>query len=192
MELKEVIKKRRAYRSLKTCEIDDDLIQELAECASLAPSCYNNQPWRFVFVYRKNVLEKLFEALPKGNAWAKSASMIVAVVSKKDNDCVIKGREYYLFDTGMATAFLILRATDLGLVAHPIAGYNEEKVKEVLDIPEEMTVISLVIVGKKSEDINPVLSDKQIADEKKRPERLRFEYFFAINKFDNGNRGNLF
>lgn len=50
MELKEVIKWRRAYRSLESCEIDDNLIHELAECASLAPSCYNNQPWRF-FVY---------------------------------------------------------------------------------------------------------------------------------------------
>jgi len=186
MEFKEVIKRRRSYRSLKTCEIDDDLIQELAGFASLAPSCYNNQPWRFVFVYRKDVLEKLFDALPKGNAWAKSASMIIAVASKKDDDCVINEREYYLFDTGMATAFLILRATDLGLIAHPIAGYNEEKVKEVLDIPEEMTVITLVIVGEKSEDINPVLSDKQIEDEKKRPERLRFEDFCAMNTFDKG------
>lgn len=186
MDFKEVVKRRRAYRSLKTCEIDDDLIQELAECASLAPSCYNNQPWRFVFVHRKDVLERLFGALSRGNAWAKSASMIIAVTSKKDDDCVTSGREYYLFDTGMATAFLILRATDLGLVAHPIAGYNEEKVKEVLEIPEDMTVITLVIVGKKPEVINPVLSDAQIKAEKERPERLRFEDFCAINTFGKG------
>ena len=186
MDFKEVAKRRRSYRSLKTCEIDDDLIQELAQSASLAPSCYNNQPWRFVFVNKKNVLERLFGAIPKGNAWVKSASMIIAVVSKKDDDCFINGREYYLFDTGMATAFLMLSATDLGLIAHPIAGYNEEKVKEVLDIPDDMTVITLVIVGEKSEDINPVLSDTQIKAEKERPERLRFEDFCALNTFDKG------
>lgn len=184
MELKELIKRRRAYRSLESCEIDEDFIKELAECASLAPSCFNNQPWRFIFVYRKDLLEKLFNALPKGNAWAKSASMIIAVASKKDYDCVIKDREYYLFDTGMATAFLILRATDLGFVAHPIAGYDEEKVKEVLGIPEAMTVITLIIVGKKSEKINPVLSDMQRKTEKERPERLKFEDFCFINTFD--------
>jgi hypothetical protein len=51
--------------------------------------------------------------------------MIIAVFSQKDLDCIRRGgREYYLFDTGMATAFMILRAMGLGLVAHPIAGFN--------------------------------------------------------------------
>ena len=54
----------------------------------------------------------------------------------------------------MATAFLILRAMEIGLVAHPIAGYNVEKVKEILEIPDDMNVITLVIIGKKSEKIN--------------------------------------
>lgn len=181
MELKEVIEKRRAYRSLEPCKIDEELIKDLAEYASLAPSCYNNQPWRFVFVYKKEMLEKIFESLPKGNSWAKSASMIIAVFSKKELDCIPGNREYFLFDTGMATAFLILRATDLGLVAHPIAGYDEERVKEILRIPEDMTLITLIIVGKKSKEINPLLSEKQIGWEKKRPERLKFEEFCAID-----------
>lgn len=183
MELKEVIEKRRAYRSLKPCEIDESLIRELAGCASLAPSCYNNQPWRFVFACEKNVLNELFKALPEGNSWAKSSSMIIAVFSKKEFDCVTGEREYYLFDTGMATAFLILRAVDLGLVAHPIAGYDEDRVKEILKIPRDMTVITLVIVGKRSEELSPFLSEKQIGWEKKRPERLKFEEFCFLNRY---------
>ncbi len=183
MELKEVIEKRRSYRSIEPCETDESLVRELARCASLAPSCYNNQPWRFVFVYEKEILEKLFKALPKGNSWAKLCSMIIAVFSKKELDCIIEKREYYLFDTGMATAFLILRATDLGFVAHPIAGYDEYRVKEILAIPENMTVITLIVVGKKSEEFNPILSEKQIEWEKKRPERLKFEQFAYINRF---------
>ena len=122
-------------------------------------------------------------ALSKGNEWAYSASMIIAVFSKKDSDCLVKGREYYLFDTGMATAFLIQRAPELGLVAHPIAGYNEEGVKKALGIPDDMTVITLVMVGKHSESISPVLSDKQIEAEKKRPERLSMEKVVYLNRF---------
>ena len=86
----------------------------------------------------------------------------------------------------MATAALILRATELGLVAHPIAGFNPQKAKEVLGIPDEMEVITLVIVGKHSETISPVLSDKQVKAEKDRPERLVLEKFASINSFDLG------
>ena len=181
MQVREVIETRRAYRSLAPVEITEDLINELATAARLAPSCYNNQPWRFVFVYDQVTLTRMHEALTQGNAWAKAASMIIAVFSKKGNDCIIHGREYYLFDTGLATAFLILRATELGLVAHPIAGYSPKKVREVLGIPDDMTVITLVIIGKHASTINPVLSDKQRKEEAARPERHALDDFVYRN-----------
>ena len=62
----------------------------------------------------------------------------------------------------MATAFIILRATELGLVAHPIAGFDEDKVKEILGIPDDRRVITLVIVGKHMDTVSPVLSEKQL------------------------------
>ncbi|MGQ9535582.1 MAG: nitroreductase family protein [bacterium] len=155
MNVKEAIQKRRAYRSLVPVEITRELIYDLAECAQLFCSCFNNQPWRFVFVYDKQILQKLFSAFYPGNEWAQSASMIIAVFSKPDLDCIMKdGRHYYLFDTGMATSALILRATELGFVAHPIAGYNQQKVKQIQDIPEDMEVITLIIFGKKAGTIN--------------------------------------
>lgn len=183
MDLKQVIEERRAYRSLEPIKITEELVKDLAESARLAPSCYNNQPWRFVFVYEQGTLRKLQDCLSKGNAWAKAGSMIIAVFSKKDYDCVIDPRVYYLFDTGMATAFLILRATEMGLVAHPIAGYDEEQAKNVLNIPEEMRLITLIIVGKHSETISPILSDYQKEVEKKRPERLSQEKFAYQNNY---------
>ncbi|MCP8305055.1 MAG: nitroreductase family protein, partial [archaeon] len=88
-----------------------------------------------------------------------------------------------LFDTGMATSFLILRATELGLVAHPIAGYNETMVKEILSIPEKYQVITLVNIGKHSETVHPFLSEKQAKIEKKRPERLPLDKFAFINRY---------
>lgn len=184
MDVRAAIEERRAYRSLDDVEITEELIKDLAGCASLSASCFNNQPWRFVFVYDKEVLKRLREALSKGNEWAHFASMIVAVFSRKDLDCNIKEREYYLFDTGMATAFFILRATELGLVAHPIAGFSEKKAREILGIPEEMRLITLVVVGKHSEETHSVLSEKQVDWEKSRPERLPLEKFAFINAYE--------
>ena len=184
MDVKEAIKQRRAFRSLKPVEITEELIYDLAECARLSASCFNNQPWRYVFVYDPEVLKEMHKALSPGNEWARDASMIIAVFSKKEDDCVIRDRKYYLFDTGMATVSLILRATELGLVAHPIAGYSPKKTREILGIPDEHNVIALVIVGKHSEKISSILSDKQVEAENKRPERIPLDKFVYINKYE--------
>jgi len=182
LDVKGAILNRRAYRSLEPVKITKDFINDLVECAKLSASCFNNQPWRYVFVYDTKILKSLHKALSSGNEWARHASMIIAVFSKKD-DCIIKDREYYLFDTGMATAFLILRATELGLVAHPIAGYSPKIVKEILHIPDESKIITLVIVGKHSSKINPILTDKQKEQENNRPQRLPHETIAYMNSY---------
>lgn len=184
MDIKEAIENRRAYRSLTEVPIDTELIKDLAKCAQIAPSCYNNQPWRFIFVYTPKKLDELHTALSKGNKWAYHASMIIAVFSSKNLDCVIQDREYYLFDTGIATGFIILRATELGLVAHPIAGYDEEKVKKVLKIPDDMRVITLVNVGTHAKKINPKLSKTQVKREKKRPQRLPLTEIMFLDEYE--------
>ena len=183
MDVIDAINKRRAYRSLAPVEISQSLIEDLTRNAQLAPSCFNNQPWRFVFVYGSENLNKMHEALSSGNVWAHSASLIIAVSSRKEDDCIIKDREYHQFDCGLAVAFLILRATELGLVAHPIAGFSPKKTKEVLGIPEEYKVITLIIVGKRAETISSVLSETQIAGEKVRPERKAFTEITHVNRW---------
>ena len=171
MDVRQAIDERRAYRALDPVEITDELVHDLATAAQLAPSCFNNQPARFVFVRDPEALTRVHEALSEKNAWATAGSMIVAVASRLDLDCAIAKREYFLFDTGLAAAFLILRATELGLVAHPIAGYKEGKAKAALGIPDDMRLITLVIVGKHSDAIGPLLTEQQAEIEKARPER---------------------
>lgn len=186
MDVREAIDRRRAYRSLEPVSITEELIKDLARSAQLAPTCNNTQPWRAVFVYDPALLEKMHATLSRGNQWANAASMMVAVFSRKELDCVIKEREYFMFGTGMQTAFLILRATELGLVAHPIAGYREAEVKAVLGIPEDMTIVALVMIARHSLAISPVLSEKQIADEKTRPVRFPLEKVIYLNSYKPG------
>lgn len=164
-------------------KITEELIRDLAYHAELAPSCNNNQPWRFVFVYDDKQLTKIHATLSKNNKWMESASMIIAVFSRQGEDCVVKDRVYNQFDTGMATALLILRATELGLVAHPVAGYDEAEVKLALDIPDNYQIIALVNIGIHSDKINQHLSEKQVATELERPPRYPFEKFAYLNKY---------
>ncbi len=183
MQLREIIHKRRSYRSLVNVDISDEIVQDLAECASLSASCFNNQPWNYIFIRDEKQLELMQTAMSRGNTWTKGASMIIAVVSKEEDDCSVHGRIYNLFDTGMATAYLMLRAWDLGLVAHTIAGYSESKAKEILNIPDDMQLIALTIVGKHSEVPVGELSEKQLHDERKRPPRKSFSEFCHHNSY---------
>jgi len=177
------INQRRAYRSLEPAKITKDLIRDLARSAQLAPSCFNNQPARFVFVSDSKALKNMRSALSEGNQWAFSASLIIAVFSKREDDCIIKDREYHQFDCGLAVGFLLLRATELGLVAHPIAGFSPKKTKEILGIPEEYKVITLIIVGKHSRKISQILSEKQVEWEKNRPERFPLKNIVHFNSW---------
>ena len=63
MDVTKTIQKRRAFRSLDPVQINKDLILDLVTHAQLAPSCFNNQPWRFIFVYEPAQLNLLFEVL---------------------------------------------------------------------------------------------------------------------------------
>jgi len=183
MDVKKAIEKRRAYRSFTDFKIDNDLIFDLARCAQISASCFNKQPWKYIFVKNPDFLKKMHDALSKGNEWARKGSMIIVVIGRKDDDCVIHDRLYYRFDIGMATEAMILRATELGLIAHPIAGYSPKKTREILGIPDKYDVIALVIVGKHSKNIDNSLSDKQIKAEKERPERKDIDDFVYINRY---------
>ena len=148
MYVKDAIIKRRAYRSLLPFEVTPEIIRELGTAAQLMPSCFNKQPWRYVFAYDKAQVEALKkEAINPGNNWAHNSPLVVAVFSKADLDCVIGDRVFNWFDTGMATGAILLRATELGLVAHPIAGFDPAKAAEILGIPSEYQVLALLIIA---------------------------------------------
>jgi nitroreductase len=176
MELREAIETRRALRSLAPDPVPESLIAEVMERVRLSPSCMNNQPWRFVFVQSPGPLAALKASLSKGNAWAQAAPLIVAVLSRRDLDCLIESadrpvREYWLFDTGVATASLVLLLTGAGLVAHPIAGYTESVAAAAVGAPQGMSVVTLVVVGRWAPEPSPLLSEKQRAGELVRPVR---------------------
>ena len=183
MDVIEAIKTRRAYRSLEPVAITEDMVRDLARSAQLAPSCFNSQPIRFVFVYEPDILKEMHQALSSGNLWAQAASMIIAVFSKAEDDCIIRDRVYHQFDVGQSVGFLILRATELGLVAHPIAGFSPKKTRQILGIPDDYNVITLIIVGKHAERISPALSEKQIQLEKSRPRRKSFKKFASLHTY---------
>lgn len=77
-----------------------------------------------------------------------------------------------------------LRATELGLICHPIAGFDPIKAKQILGIPEDYVVITFVICGYPGTD-DSLLSDKQKAAEIERPARKPVGENFYLDKWGN-------
>ncbi|GAB6189996.1 nitroreductase family protein [Marinitoga arctica] len=147
-DISEVIKYRKAYRAISEKKIDKNILDLLVYSAKLAPSCANKQPWNFRVISEGKLLEKIKEALPGGNYWVKKSPVIIAVYAKKEDDCILSdNRDYFLFDTGLAVGNLLSQATQFGLIAHPIAGFEPIKVKEALGIGNEFVLITLIVLG---------------------------------------------
>lgn len=159
------IERRRAKRALSDRPVDRETVETLLRAAHLAPSCANNQPWRLIPVDDPETLKAVKEGLTRGNYWAEPAPLIIAFASRRDLDCEIPdGREYFLFGCGLAAMNLMLQATEMGLIAHPIAGFRQREVKPALGVPDDYTVITLIIAGYPSEDLGG-LSDKHREEE---------------------------
>ena len=150
---------RRAKRALSEKKIPDEIIRRIMTAATYAPSCFNNQSWRFLVATDDGALEKVHGALSSGNYWVKKASVVVVVATKPDIDCQLSDRrDYALFDCGLATENLMLQSFKEGLYAHAIAGFDPLKVKDAFNIPDEYIVITLVAVGYPGDDAS--LNDK--------------------------------
>ncbi|MGA7677613.1 MAG: nitroreductase family protein [Dehalococcoidia bacterium] len=132
--------------SLKTClaarDVEQDKIDKVLEAAILAPSARNMQPWRFIVVKgKKNVQTLVTKAFAEVNQMVKEAPVVIVACANPKDDAVIGGREYYLFDVGMAVENMILAATDLGLVTHLMTAVNEDELKAVLGVPAEVRFV---------------------------------------------------
>jgi len=90
-----LIASRRAYRALLKDPVPREDIETLLAAAHLAPSCFNNQPWRFVAIDDAAVLTKIKGAMPKGNYWTGPAPAIIAVFSAPHSDCQLSDRRDY-------------------------------------------------------------------------------------------------
>ncbi len=139
---------RRAKRALSEKKIAHEVLKRIMTAATYAPSCFNNQPWRFVVVDEKSSLEAIHESLAGGNYWVKKAPAVVIVATKPELDARLSDRrEYALLGCGLAAENLMLQAFQEGLFAHAIAGFDPLVVKAKLRVPEDYIVITLIALG---------------------------------------------
>lgn len=177
-----LILNRWSPRSMTGEELDDDTVMSLFEAARWAPSSYNNQPWRFVYAKRNTPnWAKLFDLLVEPNkVWAKDAALLVVVVSSKNFEYNGKFSITHQYDAGSAWENLALEASSRELVAHGMQGFDYERARADLDIPDSFDVMAMIAIGKRGpkENLPKELQDKEFPNDRKTLKEIVMEGSF--------------
>lgn len=122
----------------------------LFEAARWAPSSYNEQPWRFLYAHRDTKhWDTFFGFLVEGNkAWCGPAGALIVVASRKTFSRNGSANPVHVFDAGSAWQNLALQGSSMGLVVHGMAGFDADKARAALAIPDDYSVAAMIAVGR--------------------------------------------
>lgn len=137
-------------RAMSGEPVSKQLLNRLFEAARWAPSSYNEQPWRLLYATRDSASWKTFFGLlaEANQAWAHTAGALVVVVSKKTFSRNGNENRVHVFDAGAAWQNIALQGADMGLVVHGMAGFDVERARKELGVPDDFSVIAMIAVGK--------------------------------------------
>ncbi|ADL08378.1 nitroreductase family protein [Thermosediminibacter oceani] len=145
-----VLKERRSIRQYAARPIPREILEDIVDCARLAPSANNVQPWVFVVVTNEEGKKELARLATWGKFIADAAAC-VAVFCEKDNNHAVE-------DGSAATENIILAAKAYGIGSCWVAGYRRpysDEVRRLLGVPEKYELISLVPLGYSDKTPNP-------------------------------------
>lgn len=155
--------------------VEREKLLAILEAARWAPSCFNDQPRNFVVFDGGDqvALEKARECLSPGNAWARSAPVLMISVARETFEYNGKPNRWGQHDTGLATENLLLEAVELGLAAHPMAGFDAERTRVEFGIPEGFTPMAMIAIGYPYRgslgELDEKLRGKEVASRERKP-----------------------
>jgi nitroreductase len=150
-ELLKIIKDRRSIRRYGLEPVSLDALKIIVDAARWAPSGGNLQPWKFVIVTDKNVIEAI-KMMSPGIVGNSPQALIVLCHDEKR---IVGERETQLLDLGAAMQNMLLTAHALDLGACPIASFDPNGVTELLELPSHIKPVLLICVGKPANKPKP-------------------------------------
>ena len=159
--LHDLIRQRWSPYSFDGSTLEHSDVLTLLEAARWAPSCFNEQPWRYLVAMRQDTeaFEQMVQCLVEGNQpWAKHASVLMigcisTVFARND-----KPNKHAGHDLGLASAQLTVQATSMGLFVHQMGGIVPSKIKAVYKLPEQVDPLVGIAIGRHGNQ--PALPDE--------------------------------
>ena len=146
-----LILNRWSPRAMSGESISEQELMTLFEAARWAPSSYNGQPWRFLYAKRDSKAWGTFCGLLDdfNQTWATAAAVLIVVVSRTTFEWDGKPSRTHSFDAGAAWQNLALQGSKLGLVVHGMEGFDYDRAKSELRVPDDFTVEAMVAIGRR-------------------------------------------
>ncbi len=143
----------RAFDASK--KVGREQVVSLLEAARWAPSCFGDEPWRFIVWDRNNdaaAWQKAFDCLGEWNQnWVKNAPVLVLVTANSQFRKNGSPNRWGQYDSGAAAENLCLQAVASGLMAHQMGGFEEDKVRSAFKVPKEFALMAMIAVGHQGE-----------------------------------------
>ncbi len=146
MNVIDAIKKRNSVRNFVDKPIEEKKLRAVLEAGRVAPSAKNRQEWRFIVVKDHEVKRKIVEAA-KGQSFVGEAPVIIVACAVDDGYVMTCGQLSYPIDVAIALDHISLAAVEFGLGTCWIGAFYEDKVKEILGIPNGVRVVDLMPIG---------------------------------------------
>ncbi len=149
----DLITRRWSPRAFAATPVEKEKVQRLFEAARWAPSSSNVQPWRFLLTYHGTEgFRALHSCLSSGNKpWTENVPILMLSVTDTlfpaKGDKPAHDNPTAKHDLGLALANLSLQATDMGLHVHPMAGFDNGRVKEVFGLPDPYEPVTVTAIG---------------------------------------------
>jgi len=144
-----IIKNRRSIREFQKKEIPEEIVNKLIEALIWAPSAGNLQSRKFHFVFNRKIKEELADAA-LGQDFISQAPLVVVGCTDEKIEWRYgeRGKKLYsICDVAMSIQNMMLLAYNLGLGTCPVGAFDEDRVSEILNIPENLRPIVIVPVG---------------------------------------------
>lgn len=123
----------------------------LLEAARWAPSCFGDQPWRYLVWDRfhdRAHWQRAFDCLGDGNKmWVRDAPVLMASFADSTFRKNGKPNRWGAHDVGAASENLALQGASLGLVVHQMGGFDREKLRATFDVPEQFSAMAMIAIG---------------------------------------------
>jgi nitroreductase len=146
MDVRKAIQSRRSIRAYESCEVEEDKLVRVLESGRLSPSAGNRQERRFVII-RDAKTRKLLSEAAKYQKFVAQAPVVIAACSVESEYVMSCGQPAYPIDTAIAVDHMTLQAVEEGLGTCWIGAFDEKKVKEILNIPDNVRVVALLPLG---------------------------------------------
>jgi nitroreductase len=129
--------------------VSPEHVSSILEAARWSPSCFNEQPWRFILFDDRDpaAREDARACLAPGNAWAKSAPVLLLAVAVRNRVDGGTPNRFAEHDVGMACQSMAIQACSLGLVVHFMGGYDPERARRSFTVPPSMAPMAMVAIG---------------------------------------------